>query len=225
MRNGLIGIVMSLGSLSSPYSLGGSDYCGSPLRDSIPIGISYTQPKISSVNSEIYFSDLARKNVTALSQSEREELTSKLRMRESSGRANATSFVVRKRRVNGEIFADTIHSVGENQINISERGALEDYNAFHKRRFSAEDMLNPSKNRVVRDWYLFRRIPQILTFYGLETSVANILASYNAGHVKLIKAGGNALDEDNFKKLPRITQKYIRELTEEDAEDLALKNN
>jgi len=111
------------------------------------------------------------------------------------------------------LVQDTIRSVGENQINISNSGALEDYNNYHRRKFSEEEMRNPRKNRIVRDWYLFHRIPQLLNSYGLEKTVANTLASYNTGIGNLIKAGGNATR--NFNRLPKITQKYIKSITRE----------
>jgi hypothetical protein len=206
VRNGLTGLLIALGSIF-PNQLGSSDCCIKPVDYSAPAEISYISPVHS-------FSNLARKNISDLTSEERTKLTSRLRMRESAGRADALGITIRARRFSAQTIADTIYSVGENQINISESGALEDYNIFHRRKFSTRDMLNPQKNRIVRDWYLFRRIPRLLNFYGLETTVANALASYNTGIGNLIRAGGDAIN--NFEQLPEITQRYIQNITRQD---------
>jgi len=211
VRTGLAGLLIILGSMIPNESVLGkiisieprnTIYCRKPFDYSASSEIPYISPS---------FNALARRNITNLTQEERAELTSRLRIRESAGRANALGITIRARRFNAQTIADTIYSVGENQINISESGALEDYNIFHKRKFSTRDILNPQKNRIVRDWYLFQRLPQLLNFYGIEATVANVLASYNAGPGRFMAAGRDAIRD--FDRLPKITQDYIQDIT------------
>jgi len=201
-RTVVTGLIAIAGTLI-PNNLLSSNCCTKPNEYS-------ASPEISYANR---FTPLARKNIENLTNEERAELTERLRMRESSGRADAVGVTIRTRRVNGETSADTIYSVGENQINISRGGALADYNQMHRIKFSEEDMIGPVKNRIVRNWYLFQRIPQLLNFYGLETTVANTLTGYNTGIGNLIKAGGDAIRD--FDRLPKITRDYIQNITRE----------
>lgn len=161
---------------------------------------------------------LARKNVKELSEGEKSYLIDRLIQRESRGDPKALNTVIKKRKdSHGRVVhVDTIYSVGENQINVSPTGALTDYNIYHPtKQFLPEDMLAPAKNRVVRNWYLFKRIPKLLKSRGFVANVANGLAAYNTGVGNLDKmAKGDAIT--NFDRLPRITQSYIKEITGED---------
>lgn len=152
-------------------------------------------------------SDLAMKNIYSLTPEEKTHVIERLKNRESGGQPDAVSEVIRTRIVDGEAVSDTIYSIGENQINTSPGGALDDYNASHRRKFSEEDMLNPRRNRMVRDWYLLSKLPKMLVDHGLEATVANVLSGYNAGAGTLIKAGGDAVR--NFPSLPSETQDYL----------------
>jgi hypothetical protein len=159
-------------------------------------------------------SELAKKNVVELTLEEKRTIIERLVSIESQGDPNAVNRVVRQRTIEGKVVEDTIYSVGEGQINISSSGALEDYNQFHDPDFTPQDMLNPEKNRTVRDWYLWTRIPELLNTKGLETTVANIVASYNTGAERLKKRGGDAIEY--FKRLPRITRNYLKKILGEE---------
>ncbi|MCX6749625.1 MAG: hypothetical protein NTW17_02675 [Candidatus Pacearchaeota archaeon] len=214
VRTGLAGLFITLGSMIPNKSVLGKIISIEP-RNTICCTepINYSSPvEVSHPNSNNFFSALATKNIRDLTSEERAKINSRVSIRESSGRANAVSRVIRNRIANGRTIVDTTYSLGENQINIGSHGALADYNQTNRRQFREDDMLNPRKNRMVRDWY-FRRISHILNSHGIEATVANVLASYNAGPGRFMAAGGDAIRD--FKKLPKITQDYIQNITRE----------
>lgn len=159
----------------------------------------------------INLKNVAAKSIENLNQEEEKELTERLSMTESKKDNYAISRVLRKRLRGDRLTHDTIYSIGENQINISPGGALEDYNEMHSVKFKTTDMFNRENNRAVRDWYLFERIPYLLRNNGLSTSVANSLAVYNAGIGTFLNSGGDAIS--NFEYLPEKTQDYVRIIT------------
>lgn len=75
---------------------------------------------------------------------------------------------------------------------------LADYNQFHKRKLNMQDMFDRDKCRTIAEWYLNKRIPQMLTHYKHTVSIKNILIAYNYG----IKNINNPL--------PKETRDYIR---------------
>ena len=155
-------------------------------------------------------SELARKNIADLTPKEKIKIVRRLRIAESSGNPNAVSRVITHRYTHGRVVPDTAIFVGENQIGKS---ALADYNRFHKRKFTHQEMFNSRYNRRVSQWYRDIRLPQILKDHGRETTVANVLASYNAGPGVFIRSGGDAARY--FNKLPNDTQRYITQITKE----------
>lgn len=76
---------------------------------------------------------------------------------------------------------------------------LKDYNFYHKEKYTLKDLFKKSVNEKIARWILEVRIPQLLTDYGYEVNVRNILISYNAGITYVIYN----------KKLPTITKDYI----------------
>lgn len=59
--------------------------------------------------------------------------------------------------------------------------ALDDYNQFHKEKYSIDDLFNSAINKKIADWMITVRIPQLLRHYGIEPSKESILQSYNLG--------------------------------------------
>ncbi len=209
IRQGIIGLA-SIVTTMFPPQLGKTDNAELPE----PVAYSYDMPEINVKADPLPFSldYIAGKNIGDLTSEEKSHLVQRLKKTESNNNPNAVSFVIRKSVVDGMVVPDTIYSKGENQINTSESGALEDYNQNHARQFSEEDMFNPRKNGIVSRWYLFERIPKMLEQRGLEKTVANVLASYNTGIGNLRRMSyGDAIK--NFDRLPKITQKYIRDIT------------
>ena len=58
---------------------------------------------------------------------------------------------------------------------------VEDYNQFHKKKYEHYEMFNPIKAYKVADWYINKRIPQLLRHYNKPVTTENILAAYNNG--------------------------------------------
>jgi hypothetical protein len=53
--------------------------------------------------------------------------------------------------------------------------------------YDADYLFNPAFNTKVAEWYLTKRIPQMLKAYGLSVTLENILWAYNAGIGKVKK--------------------------------------
>lgn len=59
---------------------------------------------------------------------------------------------------------------------------VKDWNNMHpKEKYNLLQMRKPDLNRKISDWYMNKRIPQLLNSYGLEDNTRNRLISYNAG--------------------------------------------
>lgn len=76
---------------------------------------------------------------------------------------------------------------------------LADFNAWHKKKYSMDDMWDPVINREVAEWYLTQRIPAMLEHYEKPVTVESVIFAYNAG-ISYPAQG---------KKMPVITQKYL----------------
>ena len=63
-----------------------------------------------------------------------------------------------------------------------------------------EDLYNTKINHYVAEWYLTKRIPQMLKAYKKPVTVRNILIAYNAGISYVVKD----------KNLPAVTVAYLR---------------
>jgi hypothetical protein len=77
---------------------------------------------------------------------------------------------------------------------------LKEYNNFHVKKHSMNDLWSPSINKEIAVWYLTVRIPQMLKHYGIEDTAENRIVAWNAGISYLVKN----------KPLPKITQDYIK---------------
>lgn len=75
---------------------------------------------------------------------------------------------------------------------------LKDFNKHTKSTYTYNDLWAPWINRKIADWYLHKRIPQILRSRKKKLTVDNLLISYNAGHSWI------------GKRLPKETQEYLR---------------
>lgn len=62
------------------------------------------------------------------------------------------------------------------------------------------DMLNPTNNTEVAEWYLTQRIPEMLRHYHKPVTTRNIIIAWNAGISYVIKN----------KRLPKTTINYLR---------------
>lgn len=78
---------------------------------------------------------------------------------------------------------------------------LKEWNAFHPDRvYGSEDLFDPKVNEAIADWYLNKRIPQMLKHYKRADTVENRLIAYNAG-IKYVVKGLS---------LPAETRNYIK---------------
>lgn len=78
---------------------------------------------------------------------------------------------------------------------------LKEWNNFHpKEQHTRADLWNPVVNKKIADWYINKRIPQMLKYYGKPDTVPNRITAYNAGINYVVKD----------KPLPRITKLYIK---------------
>lgn len=76
---------------------------------------------------------------------------------------------------------------------------LKEYTQMNGYLYSDPDYLfNPVFNTRVADWYLNKRIPQMLRFYKKEVNITNVLIAYNAGIRAVVKG-----------YLPAETKQYI----------------
>jgi len=84
---------------------------------------------------------------------------------------------------------------------------LEDYNNHnirHERnKIVVEQLFTPKTNLIIADWYMNKRIPYMLRYYGIEDTVKNRLWSYNAGIGRVV----NGI-------MPQETKRYIEKYKE-----------
>lgn len=76
---------------------------------------------------------------------------------------------------------------------------LKDYNACHKAKISKNDLKNALMSKRVANWYLNKRIPQLIKQKGARDTIKNRLIAYNAGHCYV-----------NKKHIPKETRLYIK---------------
>ena len=76
---------------------------------------------------------------------------------------------------------------------------LKEWNNFHpKEQYTSNDLFNPVINLKIAEWYLEKRIPQMLKYYKCEVNTMNILICYNAGIKAVVKG-----------YIPLITKRYL----------------
>ena len=80
---------------------------------------------------------------------------------------------------------------------------LKSYNQRHEVNYTKSDLFTPEINEKIASWYLEQRIPEMLRYYGLKTSIKNILWAYNAG-ISRVREG----------VMPEVTKQYIEQYWE-----------
>ena len=58
---------------------------------------------------------------------------------------------------------------------------LKEFNQYKKKNYTLFSLFNPKRNYEVANWYMNKRIPQMLKYYGKEDTIVNRLICYNAG--------------------------------------------
>ena len=86
---------------------------------------------------------------------------------------------------------------------------LKEYNQYHWAKYTRQNLYDPKINRKIASWYLQRRIPQMLKYYGYKITVENVLICYNWGIGNFIR-----WKQGRIKKLPRETREYVRKYFE-----------
>jgi hypothetical protein len=81
---------------------------------------------------------------------------------------------------------------------------LVEYNNFHDGQYFVDDLFNPEINEKIADWYLHKRIPQMLRHFNKPVTVDNILIAYNSG-ISYVVSG---------KTLPNETIVYLKKYKE-----------
>lgn len=84
---------------------------------------------------------------------------------------------------------------------IMPSAALKEFNDFNSADFTKDDLFNPNINYIVANWYMNKRIPQMLRHYGREVSIRNQIIAYNAG-IYYVK--------NDHLPLPNETINYLR---------------
>lgn len=78
---------------------------------------------------------------------------------------------------------------------------LKEWNNYNpKDQHIADDLFNSAVNKKIANWYMNKRIPQMLKYFGVPDTAENRIIAYNAGinyHVK-------------GKELPKITKNYLK---------------
>ena len=80
---------------------------------------------------------------------------------------------------------------------------LQEYNNFHKVKYTKDDLWKVDINERIAIWYFEVRIPALLKHFKLVDSVENRLICYNAGI-------GWAIKYKRTGKLPKETKDYIK---------------
>lgn len=76
---------------------------------------------------------------------------------------------------------------------------LIEYNKFNKTSHQPRDLFNPIINKKIGIWYMTKRIPQMLRYYGLPLTADNHIIAWNAG-IKNARIG----------RVPKITKLYLK---------------
>ena len=95
-------------------------------------------------------------------------------------------------------YNKTDQSIGLYQITPI---CLKEWNNFNpKEQHTKADLWIPAINEKIADWYLNKRIPQMIKYYGKEDSIRNRIIAYNAG-INYVRTG---------KPIPKITKLYLK---------------
>jgi hypothetical protein len=96
--------------------------------------------------------------------------------------------------------ADAVGPSGERGLYQVSEILRKEYNQFHKKQVSPEELFLPEINERIADWYLHERIPALLRHFKKPVTLENIIVAYNAGIATVAHS----------KPLPPITKAYIQ---------------
>ena len=77
---------------------------------------------------------------------------------------------------------------------------LKEYNALTRSAVRQDELFHPGVSRKIADWYLHKRIPQLLRHFKKPVTVRNIIIAWNAG-INVVKKGT---------KIPRVTAQFLK---------------
>lgn len=81
---------------------------------------------------------------------------------------------------------------------------LQEYNQMNKTAYTPDDLFKGDINANMSNWYVNKRIPQMLTALNMPDTIENRLVAYNAGVGNLRKVLRGQM------QLPAETANYIR---------------
>jgi len=85
------------------------------------------------------------------------------------------------------------------------KGAIAEWNNYHpKEQYEPKELYDVELNKKVAEWYLLKRIPQMLRHYGIKDTIENRIVAYNAG-INYLRLG---------KSLPKETKDYLQKYEE-----------
>jgi len=99
---------------------------------------------------------------------------------------------------------EAIGSSGERGLYQIMPITLKEYNDYHQRDFSAKELFNPNVNYKIAEWYIEKRIPEMLEYYNKRVTVKNILWAYNAGIGRVVDGIMPETTKDYISKYLRI---------------------
>ena len=118
--------------------------------------------------------------------------------------AGKTSFKIDLDRIAQIESSGKDDAVGDNGLALGRfqihSPVVKEYNAYTGSKLKHKDMLNGETASIVADWYLNKRIPQMLNYFKIPDTLENRIISYNAGIGTLT----------NEKKIPKTTSDYIK---------------
>ena len=79
---------------------------------------------------------------------------------------------------------------------------LNDYNKINNTNYTEDDLFIADINKNIANWYISKRIPQLLKEHRIKTNVMNVLICYNGGINECLKY-------QKTKYLNKETQDYI----------------
>lgn len=78
-------------------------------------------------------------------------------------------------------------------------GTLKEYNQFNHTEYTKKDLLNDAISLKIATWYIEKRIPQMLRYYGKPVDLKHKLWAYNAGIGRVVEG-----------VMPEKTKKYLK---------------
>lgn len=76
---------------------------------------------------------------------------------------------------------------------------LKEYNALTRSMVHQDDLFHPGVSRKIADWYLHKRIPEMLRRFKKPVTVRNVIIAWNSGIKTVVKGT----------KIPRVTERYL----------------